>query len=403
MNILKQHRFVGYSLGSIAVVLACVFSFPLSTFAATLYVSPASGTYGVGEPFTVLVYVGGANDPINAASGQMSFDNDHLKISSVGFSNSIFKIWAEEPGFSNVAGTIHFSGGLPTPGFTGNAGGLFRVTFQPIKEGSATVSFLSGSVLANDGNGTDVMTGSSGATYTIVAAKEKPDQPQTPTKKPTIVVSTDERLTPPIITDWPEMLEEKEKLVVHGVGTPSAKLMVYFQKGSTEAIPQEITTDADGRFTATFGDYVKAGLYHISAKNISPTSGALSPSSDVVTTQVIVPYYIRIGKHLITYVSIIIGLISLLFIILILLFIFLFISRKWRDKRGIEISGAERALHKRFDEMRSDLHKSMKRLFQVKSYSEKDKQVEEAEQALEQEMDDVEKDLHQEIEDIKRK
>lgn len=378
--------------------------FPQAIYAATLYMSPSSGSYGVGEPFSVTVYVGNASNAINAASGQLSFDNEHLKITGVSYSSSIFKIWAEEPGFSNVAGTIHFSGGLPSPGFTGNGGSVFRINFQPIKEGSAAVNFLSGAVLANDGNGTDVLTGSSGGTFSIVPAKEKPviEQPknQTPVTKPVSAV-IDKSISVPLITDWPDTLEQNDTLTVHGVGIPNGKLIVYFQKGSEEAVPQEVTAGPEGRFTATYGDYVKAGLYHVSVKN-ETTTGALSNSSDVVTIQVIVPYYIRIGSHLITYVSIILGLIALVLILIIIGLSILLLLRKWRNKRMKDLTRVEKSVHEDFDQMREDLHKSMKKLFQVKSYVEKDKEVEIAEDKLEEEINMLEGDLEKDIEDIKK-
>ena len=54
-----------------------------------------------------------------------------------------------------------------TPGFTGSAGKIMTVTFKAKASGSAMLLFTNSSVLANDGNGTNVLTATSTATSTI--------------------------------------------------------------------------------------------------------------------------------------------------------------------------------------------------------------------------------------------
>ena len=123
---------------------------------ANFFLSPTSGDFRMGSTFSVLVSVNSGGAAINAASSQINFDNNKLSVVSVGYSQSIFTLWPGQPSFDNLAGTINFSGGLPSPGFTGSDGALLRITFRPKSTGSASVVFVNGSVLANDGAGTDI-------------------------------------------------------------------------------------------------------------------------------------------------------------------------------------------------------------------------------------------------------
>lgn len=159
---------------SSALIFICYFSAAVSAQAATLSVSPGSGVYTSNGTFTVRVTVNSAGAPINAAEGTLSFNPKELSVVSVNRNGSIFNLWVTEPAFSNGAGTINFSGGLPS-GYTGSAGNIMTVTFRAVGSGSAKVSFSNGSVLANDGRGTNVLTGMNGGSFTIQAASTQPD------------------------------------------------------------------------------------------------------------------------------------------------------------------------------------------------------------------------------------
>jgi hypothetical protein len=120
----------------------------------------------------VVVDPGGSS--VNAAEGTLSFNPRELSVVSVTRSNSIFNLWVEEPSYSNSAGTIAFSGGVPS-GYSGGRGTVMNVTFRAAGAGSARVSFTNGSVLANDGRGTNILTDMSGGTYTIQARSADPE------------------------------------------------------------------------------------------------------------------------------------------------------------------------------------------------------------------------------------
>lgn len=150
-------------------------------WAADLRITPASGTYSVGQTFTATVQVVPGSDSINAVESQLSFDASLLSVVSVAKTGSVFTLWPVEPSFSNGAGTITFGGGHTAP--ISNLSTIVQITFRATGEGDATVEFDSGSVLAADGRGTDVLENTGTATFTIGGATT-PTPPETPAEEP---------------------------------------------------------------------------------------------------------------------------------------------------------------------------------------------------------------------------
>ena len=135
--------------------------------AATLYVGPASAQVQVGKTVTVGIYVSSPSEAINAASGTVSFSKDKLEVVSVSKSGSIFSLWVQEPSFSNTQGTTQFEGIILNPGFQGSGGKLLTVQFRAKAPGEASITFSASAVLANDGQGTSVLTGIGNGRITI--------------------------------------------------------------------------------------------------------------------------------------------------------------------------------------------------------------------------------------------
>jgi len=138
-----------------------------STGGAQIVLTPPSGSYAVGGTFTVSVMLdSGGGVGVNAADGQLSFDPTLLAVQSVSKGNSIFNLWTSNPSFSNTAGTVSYSGGS-NDAYTGSSGDVIDVTFKAIAAGTAAVKFASASALAADGQGTSILGGTTGASYTI--------------------------------------------------------------------------------------------------------------------------------------------------------------------------------------------------------------------------------------------
>ena len=154
----------------------------VSAAGATLFLSPSSGSFTVGKTFLVKVKINsGGGVGINAADGVLLFNTSYLSVSSLSYSgpsSSIFNLWPTQPSFSNIDGKISFAGGSPSA-YTGTSGGVLTITFRAKKEGSTRVSFSSGSVLANDGKGTDVLSSFGEGNYTLKAAGTPAEEEET--------------------------------------------------------------------------------------------------------------------------------------------------------------------------------------------------------------------------------
>src|SRR3989344_1839945 len=125
------------------VILVAVFFFVGTAIAsaATLQLNPSTGSYSAGQN-------------INAVEATLKFDPSVVSVVSISKDGSAFSLWTVEPSFSNSAGTITFGGGSPSP-FSATSN-LVNITFRALKAGSASVSFTEASVLAADGQGTNV-------------------------------------------------------------------------------------------------------------------------------------------------------------------------------------------------------------------------------------------------------
>lgn len=399
----NKHQMSLMFIGLLLALLG-VLSLPAEAMAqAELVISPSTGTYKIGELFSVLINVNTTGKDINAGSAQINFDNQRLGVISVGYSQSIFKIWTDEPNFSNAAGTIKFSGGVPNPGFTGSSGTIARVTFKPKAIGPAPVVFVSGSVLANDGRGTNIGDTLKGGLYTVVASPQVEPKPKEPKKEVVPEMPATGR-TPdtPILTDWPQQLEEGSALTIRGVGFPSGRIMVSFQKGEGDSVTQEVFAGPDGRFTTTYRRNIESGFYRIWARNIT-TDGVSSAPSEIVTVEVIRPLFFRIGTYAVNFVSIIVTVLALLLLAIVLLIWSWIHFRRWQQHQGREISEAEKALHHGFDKLKEGLSAYVGYLTDVRSAGEGKKRAEMTRKELKEELQDIEQDIEKEVEDIKKK
>jgi ABC-type multidrug transport system fused ATPase/permease subunit len=159
-------------------------------FAATVGFSPGTGNYHVGDTIQEKVIVN-SDTSINAIASHVSFPANLLTLSSISKEGSIISLWPQEPSFSNANGTADLEG-VVLNGYTGNAGSVATLVFKAKDVGQAVLQFSGVSVLANDGNGTEVLTGSSSATLAIAKALPKVEN-TTPEVKPTPVENVVEK------------------------------------------------------------------------------------------------------------------------------------------------------------------------------------------------------------------
>jgi hypothetical protein len=129
---------------------------PVSAQAATLYSCLSSESY-TEETFILDVYVSSINESMNVASGTISFPQDKLEVISLSKTESIFDLWTKEPSFSNTNGIINFEGVVLNSDTINDRNKIMSIAFKVKEKGMAQIFFSSGEVLANDGNGTNIL------------------------------------------------------------------------------------------------------------------------------------------------------------------------------------------------------------------------------------------------------
>jgi len=136
---------------------------------ASLYLSPYSGTFFVGNTFDISIFVNTEENNINAVEVNLNFPPDLLQVTSPTANFSFISIWADQPSYSNKDGTISFKGGVPNPGIKTSAGLVSTITFRAKAPGTAKISFLDSSkILLSDGKGTNILKSAAGGEYGLI-------------------------------------------------------------------------------------------------------------------------------------------------------------------------------------------------------------------------------------------
>ena len=245
---------------------------PLSAFGggASLYFSPAAGTFFVGSTFDVSVFINTGGEDVNAVEVNVKFDSTKLQIASPTAGKSFIEVWVAQPTYSNVKGEMNFIGGVPTPGINTSAGLVSTVTFRAISPGETTVLFLASSkVLRNDPEGTNILTSKGRGVYNLIIPP--PEGPR--------IFST----THPDTNKWykdnnPTFCWEKEE----GVGdelrssSPFASARVTDFSYSFDQDPKGIPDNvSEGDYTCISYSEVKDGIwyFHVKAKKAEVWGG----------------------------------------------------------------------------------------------------------------------------------
>lgn len=166
----KNHRrFVWRLVALVGVAIFFIYtSSREAAAAASLKISPASGTYEVGALVDVSFLLDTGGDAVNAVQADIVFPADKLQVVNPVASTSFISVWVTTPTYSNTDGTIKFQGGLPSPGIKTSGGVISTVSFRVKSAGKASIVFSSTSkVLRNDGEGTNILTSTGKAEFQL--------------------------------------------------------------------------------------------------------------------------------------------------------------------------------------------------------------------------------------------
>lgn len=384
---MQKNLFKDFQKEVIRVLTLFVFLFllPIVSYGATLFVSPSSGNYNLGDRIVFRIFVS-SDKPFNAVSGSVQFSTSHFTIESVSKSGSALNFWVTEPVFSNNSGIVNFEG-VALGGFNGETGSVVNVTARTKSEGVANVQFLSGQVLANDGQGTDITDGFSGSSINILPAEAVvPQRPSEIKEEPIQEIISKPSIVP---VSSPQIRYGKrygEPAIIGESNYPNAQILLTFISESGSKIFITEKSDNFGAFFAMIPNILRSGTYQVSAVAILDDLSSSEPSNEirVVAGNVIRDVDWRIW---------IAFLIILLLVILILLKYFREKIKKFFPKLKKETDEVEKAVDDPFDILREDIEDALNAKKNSKSESQSIERLKtdlrKTERAIKDEIDDI--------------
>lgn len=343
--------------------------------AANLSITPTNSTYQVGDRITVKV-VTSTQEPLNAISATVKFDTSIFSVESISKNGSILNFWVTEPSFSNQGGFVKLEG-VALNGFSAGSGNVITINLRANREGQGIVSFESGSILANDGQGTNITKLLTGSTFTITERKAIKEEPKKDT--PTGEQKIEEDQEKPVVKTLDAPIIRTGKLegllaIIGESGHPNSDVVLTFVSKSDSKVFISGKTDSLGNFSIIVPTALRDGNYYANA-TILKENGEYSKTSENLD--------IRVGnifRSIIFYI--------LLIVIFIIFYIF---TKKFKtplDKRQKnihrEVAEAEDIVSKSFKIMRDDIKK------------------EDGADLVEKDLKEAEKIIKGEIEDIKK-
>lgn len=180
-----QTRFISYIFWVALAAVACMAA-PASVSAATLSLSPSTGSFAAGDTFEVKILLNTSGNTTSGTDAYVRFDPNSLQVVDANSSAEGTQILPgslySQTSYNQVdtsTGKISFSGSKSggSPGYKGT-GTLATITFSAVKQISTTpvtFDFTSGSTtdsnVIDQTSSDDVLTSVTDASYTVTAAK----------------------------------------------------------------------------------------------------------------------------------------------------------------------------------------------------------------------------------------
>jgi hypothetical protein len=261
---------------------------PIRLFASSfLYFTEPPKNIEVGERFTVYFRLRASEEPINAISAVVSYPSNLVKAVSVSKEGSIINLWTGEPRIYNDR--ISFEGVVLNPGFSGSNGLLLKAIFEARSTGVANMNFIEGATLASDGLGSNILATLSKTSLRIVPATLKPDG-----LVPIYDNDNNERLAKlPVITNYSENVNAKEKIILEGKGEPNTLTKIVFKDVALRSLGEIlinriqnnkikldevlVKNDKEGNFKYISGDNLVAGVYNATPFLVDEASNVEKP------------------------------------------------------------------------------------------------------------------------------
>lgn len=258
------------------LVLGLFLLIPQDAFASEVFLlSPPLKTIMVGESFPITISVASNTQAINAVSGVLQISGG-ASVSSISTQGGIIDFWTTEPVITG--NQVRFEGIVLNPGYQGQGGRLFTLMFTARKEGTVTLAFSDGAILANDGLGSNIIDGLATRSIRINPAPIRvdviPGKPiATTPQQPGRIIAL------PVITEYSESVESQSRAFVKGKGEPNALTKLAFKDVSLKSLGEQfiillqtkkkkptealVKNDAEGFFQYLSADNLVAGAYTV--------------------------------------------------------------------------------------------------------------------------------------------
>lgn len=263
--------------GAIGVLgIALFFMMHTSAFASGSFVlSPSQKEVQLGKSFSVTVLAKSPVQAMNAVSGTLSIGGG-VSVTGISTQGGIVDFWTSEP--RAVANQIRFEGVVLNPGYQGQSGRLFTITFTTRKEGIATFAFSDGALLANDGLGSNII--DSLPTLTVrITGSPVIDPSLIPPTMASVPPSQTKVVALPVITEYSSTVTDKGVAFLKGKGEPNALTKLSFKDVSLKSLGEQfivalqtkkkkptealVKNDANGLFQYVSSENLVAGVYNV--------------------------------------------------------------------------------------------------------------------------------------------
>lgn len=206
-------------------------------------------------------------------------------------------------------------------------------------------------------------------------------------------------LDPPVIIDYPSVLNSGGILVVRGKTLPSSNVIIWIKQKGEEPKSYNVPSWQNGEFIFIADEKPKDGIYQLWAEVIG-AQGSKSVSSEIITFAVQPSGIMKIGSLAINFLSVIIPLIALAALMAFFIFYSWHKVNNFRKRIKKETFEAESALHESFGMLRSEMADSVKKLESARSKRPLTKEEEIVLKKLKDNLDEAEKIVSKEIKDI---
>jgi hypothetical protein len=220
---------------------------------------------------------------MNAAEADLVFNPAALMVTKISTEDSVLALWPTPPEYSNVRGTIRFSG-TATESFNGEGGELITIRFMALGSLPGDVRIESGAILINDARATNIISTMQSALYTV-----NPRAVSAPVSVPATSTDVIASTTPtvagvsteiPVITQFSDTVTVGERIILQGTAAPNSDIVVLLQfqdEAPTESI---VPTTKNGTFTYVSLTPAQSGTYRAWAN--------IRTQSDVASSEVVV-------------------------------------------------------------------------------------------------------------------